>query len=60
MNAAGNIGNLYNQMGQAQAQGILSGYNADQSGIGSLLNGVLGLGGLGLGLYKSGIFGNKA
>lgn len=60
MNAAGNIGNLYGQMGQAQAQGILAGYNADQSGIGSILNGVLGLGGLGLGLYKSGIFGNKA
>lgn len=56
MNAAGNIGNLYNQLGQSQAQGILAGYNADQSGISSILNGVLGLGGLGLGLYKSGLF----
>lgn len=59
-NAANNIANLYGQMGQAQAQGILSGYGAQQAGMQNLFGGLMNVAGLGLGLYTGApaLFGN--
>jgi hypothetical protein len=56
MNAGSNIAGLLQSMGQNQAQGILAGYNAQQQAGGNLFSGLLGLGGLGLGMYKAGMF----
>lgn len=52
MQSANNIGNLLAQGGSAQAGGIIGQANAQNQGFQNLL----GLGGLGLGAYKAGLF----
>jgi hypothetical protein len=54
--AGSDLSNLYSSLGESQANATLGSYSASQSSNQNNFNNLLSLGGLGLGMYSSGMF----